>query len=102
MSDITREEVEKIAMLARIKLTDAEKAKLTGELGSILTYVSKLNEIDTTGVEPTAQVTGLENVFRPDDIKNAIEPGTYTEAVLSQAPERDGDYVKVKGVMEGK
>ena len=74
MPDITREDVEHIARLARIKLrrpegvgaptgvsglTD-EVTKLTGELGSILTYVSKLNEIDTTGVEPTAQVTGLE------------------------------------------
>ena len=100
MPDITREDVEHIAKLARIKLTDEEKTKLTEELGSILTYVSKLNEIDTTGVEPTAQVTGLENVFRKDDAAQWYEGNPHD--LVEAAPDHDGEYVRVKGVMEGK
>jgi len=73
MLTITKEEVEHIAKLARIRLSEDEKEKMTSELGAILAYVSKLNEIDTTGVEPTAQVTGLENVFRKDTPEGRIE-----------------------------
>ena len=100
MPDITREDIEHIAKLARIKLTEEEKAKLTGELGAILTYVSKLNEIDTKGVEPTAQVTGLENVFRKDEATPWYEGNPHD--LVEAAPEHDGEYVKVKGVMADK
>ena len=100
MPDITREDVEHIAKLARIKLTDEEKTKLTGELGSILTYVSKLNEVDTTGVEPTAQVTGFENVYRSDDAAPWYEGNPHD--LVEAAPGHDGEFVKVKGVMADK
>lgn len=73
MSTITKDEVEHIARLARIRLTEEQKEKMTKELGAILTYVEKLKEVDTTGVEPTAQVTGLESVFRKDDGEGRIK-----------------------------
>lgn len=100
MAEITREQVEHIAKLARIKLTDEEKEKLTGEMGSILAYISKLNEVNTEGVEPTAQVTGLENVYRKDEAMPWWEGNPHD--LVEAAPEHDGEYVKVKGVMEGK
>lgn len=102
MAGITKEEIERIAGLARIRLTDEEKEKLSGEVGEILTYVGKLNEVDTKGMEPTSQVTGLENILRKDDIKTAHEAGQFSDALLAQAPEREGNYVKVRGVMESK
>jgi len=138
MPDITREDVEHIARLARIKLrrpegvgaptgvsglTD-EVTKLTGELGSILTYVSKLNEIDTTGVEPTmfgqqprretvgaptetSGVTRLENVFRKDPTSlDELRGAQWWEGnphdLVEAAPSSDGEYVKVKGIMADK
>ena len=88
MSTITTEQVEHIAKLARIRLTEEEKEKMTKELGAILTYVEKLNEIDTTGVEPTAQVTGLESVFRKDDGEGRIKADLIK------------GYLKVKAVFE--
>ena len=95
---LTEKEVEKIASLARIRLTSEEKEKLAQEMGAILKYVEKLNEIDTKGVEPTAQVTGLENVFRKDEPLGVVktEPGK----LLEQAPDRRDDYVKVKAVFD--
>ncbi len=102
MSRITQEEVEKLAGLARIRLADEEKEQLTHDMGAILEYIAKLNEVSTDGVEPTAQVTGLENILRPD------QPGTVLEypledrksLLLDQAPETHGHYVKVKAILK--
>ena len=95
---LTKQEVEKIAALARIRLTDEEKEKLSQELGDILKYADKLNEINTKGVEPTAQVSGLENVFRKDDPSFSKASEGTTEKFLEQAPSRKDTYVKVKAV----
>lgn len=63
---LSRDEVVRIANLARLKLSDAEIDKFSSQLGDILEYVNMLNEIDTTSVEPTSQVTGLQNISEDD------------------------------------
>ncbi len=93
--------VEHIAKLARIELTDKEKEKFSREMGNILGYIDKLNEVDVTGIEPTAQVTGLENVFRRDEPRQVTNEEEV--AKLHQAmPEHEGDFLKVKAVFEEK
>lgn len=69
MTSLTRDQVRHIAKLARLRLTDEEVERFTPELASILTYVEKLSEVPTDGVEPTAQVTGLRNASREDMIR---------------------------------
>ena len=97
MSGITKVQVEHIARLARLKLTDAEQEKTARELGAILAYVEKLNEVDTTGIEPMAQVTGLENVFRQDEAGEQL--GNPVD-LIAAAPERAGEFVRVKGIFQ--
>ena len=60
-------DIEHMAALARLKLTHDEKVRLTGQMGTILEYIEKLNELNTDNVEPTAHVLGLNNVFRDDE-----------------------------------
>ena len=60
-------DIEHMAVLARLKLTPDEKERLSGQMGTILEYIEKLNELNTDDVEPTAQVLGLNNVFRDDE-----------------------------------
>ncbi len=97
MSNITEKEVEHIAELARIKLTEKEKDKMTKELGAILGYIDKLKEVNTKGVEPIAHLTGLTDIFRKDD--NPREPDSENiKRLMEQAPERKDNFVKVKEV----
>ena len=93
---LTKKEVEHIALLARLGLTEAEMEKYAGELSSILDYVEQLKEVDTDGVEPTAQVTGLENVMRADEIKEC--DAATRDALLRLAPDREDNLIKVKSV----
>ncbi len=83
MTQLTPAIVRHIAMLARLRLTDAEVEKFTPELAAILTYVQKLQEVDTENVEPTAQVTGLHNRFREDVI---VADVPTTEEMLATSP----------------
>lgn len=69
MTALTKEQVLHIAKLARLTLTSEEVEKMTKELSSILNYIEILNEVDTSSVEPTAQVTGLTNALRKDEIR---------------------------------
>jgi len=93
---ITREEIEHIAWLARLDLTEKEKDKFAKQLGSILDYISQLKEVDTKNVEPTAQVSGLMNVWREDEIKEWDKE--EVAAALDQA-NRENGQVKVKRVL---
>ena len=68
MANLTEDQVRHIAKLARLQISEEEVKKFSKELTSILTYIDMLNELDTEGVEPTAQVTGLTNVYRKDEI----------------------------------
>ena len=94
---LKREEIQHIADLARLDLTDEELEKYGSQLSDILSYIDQLKEVDTANIQPTAQVTGLENVMRADEAENW--PLDETEAALGQAPEREGKYVKVRRVL---
>ena len=86
----------KVARLSRLDLTDEEIKEFTGQLGTILHYVDKMSELDTDDVEPLAHCLPICNCLRDDQIKDSIGP----DAVLANAPQRDGDYFKVPKILE--
>ena len=92
---LTQEEVKKIASLCRISLTDAEVHKLQKELTTILDYVSELQQVHTEGVEEISQVTGLSNVFRPDQ----VIPSEITDEIIKRFPESQGRLLKIKSIL---
>ncbi len=91
---MTKLDVQKIASLARINLTDEELEQYTGQLSSILKYVAKLNEVNTDDAPITSQVTGLSNVFRED----AVQECMARDELIAQAPRFENGGVKVKSV----
>jgi aspartyl-tRNA(Asn)/glutamyl-tRNA(Gln) amidotransferase subunit C len=93
---ITREQVEHVARLARLALTDEELDRMQGQLSRILQAVGVLRDVDTSQVGPTAQVIALENVMR-DDVPR---PAMSTDAALANAPLREGSYLRVPTVLE--
>ena len=93
---ISREEVEHIAHLARLGLTEEEKTVLGEQLSAILEHMKVLNELDTSGISPTAQVIPLRNVMRSDEVR----PSLPREAVLANAPDREGDFLRVPPVLD--
>jgi aspartyl-tRNA(Asn)/glutamyl-tRNA(Gln) amidotransferase subunit C len=93
MAKLTREDVLKLAQLARLELTDAEVDEFSAELSEILQYVEKLGSVDTAGLEPTNQVTGLTNVTREDEVRDY---GYKTEELLKNLPAVQDDLIKVK------
>jgi len=93
---ITRADVEHVAELARLALTEAEKETFIPQLNHILTYIDKLNELDTTGVEPTSHVLPMSNVFREDEVR----PSLVRELVLHNAPEESHFFFKVPRIIE--
>lgn len=94
-----REDIEHLAKLARIGITDAEADALAKDVTSVLSYVSEIEEI--TGAESGEKNVGaLHTIMRPDGEPHAAD--LYTEALLNAAPERDGRYVKVQKIIEDK
>lgn len=93
---ISIKDVRYIAGLAKIAVTDEEAIKLQGELDTILGYVRQLDSLDTVGVEPTYQVTGLTNVNREDTI---IDYGVSQQALLQNAPHTQDGQIKVPKVL---
>lgn len=93
---ISRQDVEKVAQLARLAVTSAEKDAFAKQLSQILTHVDKLNQYDTTGIEPTTTVMGHVNVFRED----VIRPSLPSDKALANAPEREGDGFVVPKILE--
>ena len=93
MTKIARDEILKLAKLARLRLSDEEVSKFQDEISSILGYAGMLSDVDTEGLKPTYQVTGLENVTRPDEI---VDYGTTPEELLKNAPSKEKDYIKVR------
>lgn len=83
---ISRSEVRHVAMLARLALTEQEERVLTDQINHILGYMDKLNEMDTSDVEPTTHAVRLQNVFRSD----RVEPSLDRSAALANAPADDG------------
>ncbi|SYZ72357.1 Aspartyl/glutamyl-tRNA(Asn/Gln) amidotransferase subunit C [Candidatus Zixiibacteriota bacterium] len=92
---ITKDEILKIAALARLELTPPEVDKLTAELAQILTYIDQIKQVNTEGVVPRSQFISAENVFRDDIIK----PSLSKEAALGNAPDHDDDYFRVPKVI---
>lgn len=95
---LTREEVLHIAKLARLELKEEEVEKFRTQLSEILEYVGQLSKVDTTGIEPISQITGLQNVVR-DDLVRGCDSDTR-DAVLAQFPKRKGDLLETLGVFE--
>lgn len=93
MANITREEILKLAKLARLSLSDEEIGKFQKEIGDILSYADMLSNTDTKGLDPTYQVTGLSNIFRTDDIRDY---GADQGELLKNAPDKQDDYFKVR------
>ena len=96
MSKITVSDVQKIAQLSGLKLSDEELELYREQFEAILGFVEQLDSLDTTGVEPTYQVTGLKNVTRKDEI---IDYGVSTEELLKNAPETENNQIKVRRVL---
>jgi len=97
MAQLTRSDVEHVAHLARLGLTEEELDRLPGQLNHILEQYQKLAELDTDAIPPTAQVIDLENVLRED----VARPSLDVEAVLANAPERDGAFFVVPAILGG-
>jgi aspartyl-tRNA(Asn)/glutamyl-tRNA(Gln) amidotransferase subunit C len=93
---IDKDTIDKVAHLARLELAEDEKDKLMGDMGKILDFMAKLNEIDTKGVEPLVYMTDEINVLREDVVKQEI---THEEA-LKNAPKHDDNYFLVAKVIE--
>ena len=102
MTKISKKDVEQIASLARLGLNDKEKEKMADELGSILGYIDKLNEVNTDGVEPVAHATGLENITRQDVAieKPLGERAVESRKLVDMSPESENGFVKVPAVFE--
>lgn len=97
---LTEKDVQHIAELARIKLTEKEKEKFKKELSSILDYVKKLNELDTERVEPLYQTTGIVNALREDKHRKDFEMNEdLNKKLIGQAPHRQDRFIKVKNVL---
>lgn len=89
-------DVEHIVHLARLFLTEGEKKKFGAQLSSILNYVEKLKEIDTSGVEPTSHVLQMSNIMREDDLR----PSLKKDDALMNAPDRADDFYRVPKIIE--
>ena len=96
MATLTRSDVEHVAHLARLGLTDEELTRLEGQLNHILDQYTILTELSTDDIPPTAQTIELENILR-DDI---VRPSLPVEAVLANAPAHDGEFIVVPAILD--
>jgi len=96
MTQISSDDVLHLAQLSSLQLADDEIGSLQADIGSILNYIEQLGELDTAGVEPTYQVTDLENVWRDDEV---IEYGVSREVLLASAPDQANNSIKVPKVL---
>ena len=92
---ITGQEVEKIALLARLELSEAEKERYARELSEIISYVERLNELDLTRIEPTAHAVFVPTPLRED----RVVPDSTKEESLAAAPDREDDFFRVPKVI---
>lgn len=96
MPIIDREQVRKVANLARLEMAAEEEEQMTAQLSSILEYFQQLSELDTADVPPTTRAIDVSNVTRPDE----LQPYSDREALLREAPEQDGDFFKVPQILQ--
>ena len=95
MTTISTSDIQHLASLSSLALADDEVDGLRQDLENIIGYIKQLSELDTAGIEPTYQVTGLENVWREDE----VQPGVSREALLNLAPKKQNNQVKVPQVL---
>jgi len=93
MADLARDDILKLAALARLDLTDAEVTEYAQELTAILHYVEQLQNVDVDGLKPTNQVTGLTNVMRED---TEVDYGYSPKDLLHGTPAVENDHIKVR------
>lgn len=93
---ITSDQVAHVAKLARLAVTPDEVKLFAEQLSDILTYVEKLNQLDTSHIEPTSHVLPLSNVFREDEVRASLP----IEKALFAAPEREGPFFRVPKIIE--
>ncbi len=96
MSTITNDDVRHLAQLSSLQMSDAEVELLRADIEKIINYINQLDELDTDGVEPTYQVTGLQNVWRDDEI---IDSSVSRQQLLALAAEQSDNCVKVPKVL---
>jgi aspartyl-tRNA(Asn)/glutamyl-tRNA(Gln) amidotransferase subunit C len=93
---LTRDEVQRVAVLARLRLTPKEETQLTEQLDHILAYMEKLAELDTSNIEPFSHTVDGVNVLREDQVTNRPN----ADALLANAPDRDNSFFKVPKIIE--
>jgi aspartyl-tRNA(Asn)/glutamyl-tRNA(Gln) amidotransferase subunit C len=93
---LSTQDVEYVAKLARLDVTEAEKEKFTAQLNDILLYIDKLNELDTTGVVPMSHAIAVTNAFREDKMVESLG----TEKALANAPDARGEFFRVPKVID--
>ncbi len=93
---LSKQDVEYVAKLARLEVTEAEKDKLTTQLNDILLYIDQLNELDTGGVRPMTHAIAVTNAFREDRVRESLG----TQNALANAPDARGEFFRVPKVIE--
>jgi aspartyl-tRNA(Asn)/glutamyl-tRNA(Gln) amidotransferase subunit C len=88
--------VEHIAHLSRLSLSEEERERFSHQLGSILAYVEKLNELNTSEIEPTSHVLAMNNVMREDALRSSLA----ADDALANAPDRSGNFYRVPKIIE--
>jgi aspartyl-tRNA(Asn)/glutamyl-tRNA(Gln) amidotransferase subunit C len=96
VAKITMKEVESVARLSRLTLTEAEKERMRGELDGILSYIDKLRALDTEGVPPTSHAVPMTNVMREDEPRESFSQ----DLMLANAPDRSGEFFRVPKIIE--
>ena len=96
MAKITSDEVERVARLARLRLTEEERETMTSQLDAILGYMDKLSLLDTAGIEPTTTVIPMVSVMRDD----VVRPSLSQEDALANAPDREDVFFRVPRIIE--
>ncbi len=92
---IDREQVHKVANLARLEMTEEEEEQMATDMSSVLDYFQQLSELDTDNVPPTTRAIDVSNVTRADELR----PDSNREAILKEAPDPDGDFFRVPKIM---
>jgi aspartyl-tRNA(Asn)/glutamyl-tRNA(Gln) amidotransferase subunit C len=93
---MTRQDVQRVATLARLRLSPEEEERFTEQLEKILQYMEKLNQLDTSGIEPFMHAINVANVLREDNVTNEAQ----AEALLANAPAKHGTFFKVPKIIE--
>ncbi len=94
---MTREEIQHLARLSRVALSEEEVVNFQTQISSILAYVGAVNAIAADGIDEAPQVGNIHNVFRADEV--TVAPETYTETLLAAMPAREGRFMKVKKIL---